>query len=125
MENISKVFGRNFRSLIDERDIKQVDIARELKTTTTTVQRWLNGDVWPSETNITQLAEFLEVSPVYFFQEEIQELPRTSESNFYKNVSDFLFKISKLSERNRGIVLKSVDQMIAAQEFQSAKKKSS
>lgn len=116
MNDIRKVFGRNLRELIEARDLKQVIIAKDLKTTPQTISRWLNGDVWPSEVNISQLSEYLGVDPSFFFQNTVSIIPKTATSEQFKDVALLILKISELNDKNRSLLIKSIDTMLAGQE---------
>lgn len=57
-----EVFVRNITMLMSERRIRQVDIAKALSASTTTVSDWVNGKKYPRIDTMQKLADFFEVS---------------------------------------------------------------
>lgn len=87
MESLKQTFSRNFKALLKESGRKQVEIARDLSTTTTTIQRWLTGESFPSETNAVALGRALGVAPQELFRYEARE-PQMSLPGIFQTLAE-------------------------------------
>lgn len=78
-ESIKKKFATNFRCLISERDITQVEVASLLNTTNVSVNNWANAKSMPDIKNLISIAELFDVTVSELLGEvdkKMDEIPR-------------------------------------------------
>lgn len=59
------MFGKRLRSLLEENDIEGKDFAKHMHVQPPTVSNWLNGNRFPKEDFILNIAEYFDVSTDY------------------------------------------------------------
>ena len=58
---MKEAFAKNFKKLLDQSGMKQVDIARALKVSSATVNDWAKGRAYPRMDKVQLLADFFGV----------------------------------------------------------------
>jgi len=61
IESQRAVLAKNIQALLDEKNVIQTDMARNLKIPETTVSSWLNGKKYPRIGNIQKMADYFGV----------------------------------------------------------------
>ena len=64
---------KNLKALRKKNKISQVDLARTMHVTQTTVSRWETGEIAPDAETIEQLADFFSVSVDYLLGRDTKE----------------------------------------------------
>lgn len=72
---MTKFNGTRLRVARDRRGWSASRLARELKTTLRTVQRWEAGDVSPAEASVGEIATLLEFREEFFFLDDVEDIP--------------------------------------------------
>lgn len=60
-DEFAKIFSRNLRSIMYNREITQAQMSSELKIAKTTISSWMNGTRTPKMVNIDMLCEYFGV----------------------------------------------------------------
>lgn len=63
MKSTQQMFSENLRSLLEQKNKTQRDLAKFIPTTEATVSRWINGTVMPRYKMIDRTCQFLMCSP--------------------------------------------------------------
>ena len=63
MKSTQQIFSENLRSLLEQKNKTQRDLAKFIPTTEATVSRWINGTVMPRYKMIDRTCQFLMCSP--------------------------------------------------------------
>jgi len=63
MKSTQRIFSENLRSLLEQKNKTQRDLAKFIPTTEATVSRWINGTVMPRYKMIDRTCQFLMCSP--------------------------------------------------------------
>lgn len=63
MKSTQQIFSENLRSLLEQKNKTQRDLAKFIPTTEATVSRWINGTVMPRYKAIDRTCQFLMCSP--------------------------------------------------------------
>lgn len=101
---IKKQIGERIRNLLNERGIKQVELARAIEESTQKVSKWCKGINIPNEEVLKKIADFFGVSLDYLLTGEIIERDIEIETGLNKETIDKLKKIKKekeISEKNK------------------------
>jgi len=61
IESQRSVLAKNIQTLLDDKNVIQTDMARNLKIPETTVSSWLNGKKYPRIGNIQKMADYFGV----------------------------------------------------------------
>lgn len=61
-ESTMKKFATNFRCLISERDVTQVELANLLDTTNVSINKWANAKSMPDVKHLLSIAELFDVT---------------------------------------------------------------
>lgn len=101
--------------------LSREELAESLDVATTTVFRWEKGLQGPSFDHMVGAAEILK-KPLSYFSGLADEDVQVQEDPF-ETVSRVISKFAKLSGKNRDLLLKSLNQMLLAQESHLNKKK--
>lgn len=105
--DVKTTFGRNFKKLLSDNGITQIEIAQRLSVNSATLQRWIKGQAIPNPENLDLLAEYLgiEVSE-FFIRDVVSDFLKTEEEyfkRFPKNngrlSSEFLKHFRELEEK--------------------------
>jgi transcriptional regulator with XRE-family HTH domain len=109
----------------NEKGLTREALAENINVASTTVYRWEKNLLAPGFDMVVKLSHVLNKPLTYFAGREIESNTAhlTATENPFEVVSLVISKIATLSDRNRQLTLKSIDQMILGQEI-SAKKKS-
>ena len=62
-------FGRILKNKLQERRMRQIDLARKIDVTDTTISRYVNGDVKPKPLLLNRIANVLDCSPDELFED--------------------------------------------------------
>ena len=78
-ESILKKFGTNFRCLLSEKNITQVELAHLLDISQASVSKWFNGKYFPDVEHLISIADLFGVTVSELLGEvdkEMDEIPR-------------------------------------------------
>jgi len=64
------VFSKNIKDLMHKKNCTQIDIAKYMNTSASSVSNWVNGAYMPNSKSIVLLAEFFGVTPSILLSEE-------------------------------------------------------
>lgn len=133
MSSLKQIFGDNFRRIIQEKGVKQVDIAKAFKVSPNTVQRWVKGESFPaSDDIITDLAKYLTVNTDDLLTSSREKELKISEALLYVHnrllgiPSDVLDKLGQIPkshavawediEQNIDLCLQNIQEELAAEQ---------
>lgn len=64
---LREIFSKRLKEAIASSAYSQRSLAEKINVTPSTIQRWVNGQVWPDPETIDLIARTLQVSPEWFF----------------------------------------------------------
>ena len=95
---MNEIFSRNLRNMLYARNRSQVELAKALKVTETSVSYWVNGSVVPRHKTVDKICQFLncsrddlmvdhsqtvELAPEDVLAEEMRDRPKLFRLMFY------------------------------------------
>ena len=86
-ESTMKKFATNFRCLISERDVTQVELANLLDTTNVSINKWANAKSMPDLKHLLSIAELFDVTVSELLGEvdkKMDEIPRYEMAEVFK-----------------------------------------
>lgn len=86
-ESTMKKFATNFRCLISERDVTQVELANLLDTTNVSINKWANAKSMPDLKHLLSIAELFDVTVSELLGEvdkKMDEIPRYEMTEVFK-----------------------------------------
>lgn len=72
-EELRKLFSRKLQECLQNSGLTMAELAKKIGVSQATISDWCNGKKAPRFDKIEQLAKFFNVSPTYFFNDEIVE----------------------------------------------------
>lgn len=98
MKTMNEIFSYNLRNMLYAKNRTQVELAKALKTSETSVSYWVNGSVMPRQKKIDEICQYLkcsredlmvdheqvaELAPEDVMAEEIRDNPKLFRLMFY------------------------------------------
>lgn len=68
--NVGKTFSRNFKRILAERRMSQIEFATRLNVTPTCVCDWVKGKKTPEWSSVEKICDFFQISPAQLFAGE-------------------------------------------------------
>ncbi|HBF1646944.1 helix-turn-helix domain-containing protein [Clostridioides difficile] len=106
-------FAHRLKSLREEKDVKQVELAKVLKLTSATLSQYEKGIREPNNDTLSKLAEYFNVSTDYLLgRTNIRNTTKSAELeiieklNFSDDIKEALRMISELSPANQEKMMK-------------------
>ena len=81
MSDSKMVFSKNLKTLLEKKNLSQVEISKILGVSESSVGKWLLQKSMPRMTIIEKLAQYFQVDKTYFFKDTNNELPELTEKN--------------------------------------------
>lgn len=106
-----------YQKLLDEKGLKNADVARATGISNMTLSDWKRGKSEPKTKNMQKIADFLGTTLSYLVTGEesnpIFEQANTDYelSNIDSKLKDYVFKLSKLSDKGQESIMNSIDVM--------------
>ena len=106
-----------YQKLLDEKGLKNADVARATGVSNMTLSDWKRGKSEPKTKNMQKIADFLETTLSYLVTGEesnpIFEQANTDYdlSNIDSKLKDYVFKLSKLSDKEQESIMNLIDVM--------------
>ena len=106
-----------YQKLLDEKGLKNADVARATGVSNMTLSDWKRGKSEPKTKNMQKIADFLGTTLSYLVTGEesnpISEHANTDYelSNIDSKLKDYVFKLSKLSDKERESIMNLIDVM--------------
>lgn len=72
MDSLREVFTSRLREALAKNQMSQIDFAKALNTSKSTVQNWAQGIAWPNSDKVVDIANLLGVSPSWLMGGEEQ-----------------------------------------------------
>ena len=106
-----------YQKLLDEKGLKNADVARATGISNMTLSDWKRGKSEPKTKNMQKIADFLGTTLSYLVTGEesnpIFEQANTDYdlSNIDNKLKDYVFKLSKLSDKEQENIMNLIDVM--------------
>ena len=106
-----------YQILLDEKGLKNADVARATGISNMTLSDWKRGKSEPKTKNMQKIADFLGTTLSYLVTGEesnpIFEQANTDYdlSNIDNKLKDYVFKLSKLSDKEQENIMNLIDMM--------------
>lgn len=106
-----------YQKLLDEKSLKNADVARATGVSNMTLSDWKRGKSEPKTKNMQKIADFLGTTLSYLVTGEesnpIFEQSNTDYdlSNIDNKLKDYVFKLSKLSDKEQESIMNLIDVM--------------
>lgn len=106
-----------YQKLLDEKGLKNADVARATGISNMTLSDWKRGKSEPKTKNMQKIADFLGTTLSYLVTGEestpIFEQANTDYelSNIDSKLKDYVFKLSKLSDKEQESIMNLIDVM--------------
>lgn len=122
MEKVST--ADRLRQIMEERDYKQVDILRlctplcveyDVKMNKSDISQYVSGKVEPSQEKLVILGMALNVTESWLMGFNTSPQRKDAPAHADKDI-DFLYRYSKLNERDRKVVSDLIDSMLSSEE---------
>ena len=81
MSDSKMVFSKNLKTLLEKKNLSQVELSKILGVSESSVGKWLLQKSMPRMTIIEKLAQYFQVDKTYFFKDTNNELPELTEKN--------------------------------------------
>lgn len=81
MSDSKMVFSKNLKTLLEKKNLSQVELSKILGVSESSVGKWLLQKSIPRMTIIEKLAQYFQVDKTYFFKDTNNELPELTEKN--------------------------------------------
>lgn len=81
MSDSKMVFSKNLKTLLEKKNLSQVELSKILGVSESSVGKWLLQKSMPRMTIIEKLAQYFQVDKTYFFKDINNELPELTEKN--------------------------------------------
>lgn len=81
MSDSKMVFSKNLKTLLEKKNLSQVELSKILGVSESSVGKWLLQKSMPRMTIIEKLAHYFQVDKTYFFKDTNNELPELTEKN--------------------------------------------
>lgn len=81
MSDSKMVFSKNLKTLLEKKNLSQVELSKVLGVSESSVGKWLLQKSMPRMTIIEKLAQYFQVDKTYFFKDTNNELPELTEKN--------------------------------------------
>lgn len=97
-DNLKRIFAKNLRNILFEKNKKPIDIVNDLHIPSSTVYNWINGAKYPRSQKQQELADYLGVSVTDFLSENNNtSSPDTTEQHYYfdkeaREMAEFLYQ---------------------------------
>ena len=75
MSDSKMVFSKNLKTLLEKKNLSQVELSKILGVSESSVGKWLLQKSMPRMTIIEKLAQYFQVDKTYFFKDTNNELP--------------------------------------------------
>ena len=102
-----------YQKLLDEKGLKNADVARATGISNMTLSDWKRGKSEPKTKNMQKIADFLGTTLSYLVTGE-ESNPIFEQSNADYDLSklkDYVFKLSKLSDKEQESIMNLIDVM--------------
>lgn len=106
-----------YQKLLDEKGLKNADVARATGISNMTLSDWKRGKSEPKTKNMQKIADFLETTLSYLVTgEESNPIFEQSNadydlSNIGNKLKEYVFKLSKLSDEEQESIMNLIDVM--------------
>lgn len=106
-----------YQKLLDEKGLKNADVARATGISNMTLSDWKRGKSEPKTKNMQKIADFLGTTLSYLVTGEEsnpifeQENTDYELSNIDSKLKDYVFKLSKLSDKEQESIMNLIDVM--------------
>lgn len=81
MSDSKLIFSKNLKTLLEKKNLSQVELSKILGVSESSVGKWLLQKSMPRMTIIEKLAQYFQVDKTYFFKDTNNELPELTEKN--------------------------------------------
>ena len=81
MSDSKMVFSKNLKTLLEKKNLSQVELSKILGVSESSVGKWLLQKSMPRMTIIEKLAQYFQLDKTYFFKDTNNELPELTEKN--------------------------------------------
>ena len=81
MSDSKMVFSKNLKTLLEKKNLSQVELSKILGVSESSVGKWLLQKSMPRMTIIEKLSQYFQVDKTYFFKDTNNELPELTEKN--------------------------------------------
>ena len=112
MENIEKLIGKKVREARLRLGLSQSDLAKNAKTSLTTINRLEKGHQFPPSSTLTEIAKALNIEVSSLYAEEASPSMKEPGSDRAQRILDLQTKILSLSDDDLGVVEMTVGGLI-------------
>lgn len=106
-----------YQELLDQKGLKNADVARGAKVSNMILSDWKNGKTKPSANSLQKIADFLDVSMDYLAKgkepEFTIEMAKTDValSNMNERMKAYALKMAELSNENQELIMQMIDKL--------------
>lgn len=124
MTKLAVIVSENIVRMREDRNWSQDFLSEKLEINIRTLQRYEAAERIPPKKVLDKLASVFGVNPTVLFQTNEQDDSVVIESGLtFEDVSQIVSKIGQLNEKNRTLLLKSLDSMLLGQSIAEDKKR--
>lgn len=99
-----------YQKLLDEKGLKNADVSRATGVSNMTLSDWKRGKSEPKTKNMQKIADFLGTTLSYLVTGE-ESNPIFEQANIDSKLKDYVFKLSKLSDKEQESIMNLIDVM--------------
>lgn len=100
----------HYQRLLDEKGLKNADVSRATGISNMTLSDWKRGKSEPKTKNMQKIADFLGTTLSYLVTGE-ESNPIFEQANIDNKLKDYVFKLSKLSDKEQESIMNLIDVM--------------